>query len=59
MDIECALIGGILIGLVDAGWPAYFDIDMRDIIVFSILIVMFVLRRGGLLGIAGPCARDV
>lgn len=57
--IEGALLGGILIGLVEAGWSAYFNIDMRDIVVFSLLVVMFVLRPGGLLGISGPHVRDV
>jgi branched-subunit amino acid ABC-type transport system permease component len=44
---------------VEAVGSAYFNIDMRDIVVFSNLIVMFVLRPGGLLGIAGPQVRDV
>ncbi len=57
--IEGALLGGVLIGLMEAAWSAYFNIDMRDIVVFSILIVMFVLRPGGLLGIAGPRPREV
>ena len=57
--IEGAFVGGILIGLVEAAWSAYFDIGLRDIVVFSILIVMFVLRPGGLLGISGPHVRDV
>jgi len=57
--VEGALLGGILIGLVEAGWSAYFNIDMRDIVVFSLLVVMFVLRPGGLLGISGPHVRDV
>jgi branched-chain amino acid transport system permease protein len=57
--VEGALLGGVLIGLVEAMWSAYFDIGMRDTAVFSLLIVMFVLRPGGLLGIAGPQARDV
>jgi branched-chain amino acid transport system permease protein len=57
--IEGAFVGGILIGLVEAAWSAYFDIGLRDIVVFSILIVMFVVRPGGLLGIAGPHVREV
>jgi branched-chain amino acid transport system permease protein len=57
--IEGAFAGGILIALVEAVWSAYFDIGMRDIVVFTILIVMFVLQPGGLLGISGPRERDV
>ena len=41
------------------GWSAYFDITARDIVLFSLLIVVFVLRPGGLLGFSGPKARDV
>ena len=43
--------------LIEAGWSAYFDITARDIVVFSLLIVVFVLRPGGLLGFRGPEAR--
>lgn len=57
--IEGAFAGGILIALVEAVWSAYFDIGMRDIVVFAILIIMFVLQPGGLLGISGPRERDV
>ena len=47
------------VGLIEAAWSAYFDLDFRDIVVFSIMIVMFVLRPGGLLGYAGPSPRQV
>ncbi len=57
--IEGALLGGLLIGLIEAAWSAYFDIASRDLVLFSLLVVMFVLRPGGLLGFAGPNPRDV
>lgn len=57
--VEGALLGGVLIGLIEAGWSAYFDIALRDIVVFSLLVVMFVLRPGGLFGFAGPSPREV
>ncbi len=57
--IEGALLGGILIGLIEAAWSAYFDISSRDIVLFSLLVIIFVLRPGGLLGFAGPSPREV
>ncbi len=57
--IEGAFLGGVLIGLIEAAWSAYFDIGSRDIVVFSLLVVLFVLRPGGLLGLAGPRPREV
>lgn len=57
--VEGALMGGILIGLVEAVWSAYFDISSRDMVLFSCLVLIFVLRPGGLLGLSGPTPRDV
>ena len=54
-----AFLGGICVALIEATWSAYFEITARDIVVFSLLIVVFVLRPGGLLGFAGPKPRDV
>jgi branched-chain amino acid transport system permease protein len=58
-SVPGAFLGGICVALVEAVWSAYFDIATRDIVVFSLLIVVFVLRPGGLLGFAGPTPRDV
>lgn len=57
--IEGALLGGVVIGLVEAGWSAYFDMTYRDIVVLGLLIALFVLRPGGLFGFAGPQPREV
>jgi branched-chain amino acid transport system permease protein len=57
--VEGALLGGLLIGLIEAVWSAYFDIASRDLVLFSLLVVMFVLRPGGLLGFSGPSPREV
>jgi branched-chain amino acid transport system permease protein len=54
-----AFLGGILVGVIEAFWSAYFDIAFRDVVVFSLLIVMFVLRPGGLFGFASPGPRQV
>lgn len=57
--LEAAFLGGILIGLLEAFWSAYFDIASRDLVVFSLLIAIFVLRPGGLFGDGGPRVREV
>jgi branched-chain amino acid transport system permease protein len=58
-SVPGAFLGGIMVALIEAAWAAYFDITMRDIVVFSLLIVVFVLRPGGLLGLSGPSPREV
>jgi branched-chain amino acid transport system permease protein len=58
-SVPGAFLGGICVALIEAGWSAYFDITARDIVVFSLLALVFVLRPGGLLGFAGPKPRDV
>jgi branched-chain amino acid transport system permease protein len=58
-SVPGAFLGGLCVALIEAAWSAYFDITARDIVVFSLLIVVFVLRPGGLLGFAGPKPRDV
>lgn len=58
-SVPGAFLGGICVALIEALWSAYFDITQRDIVVFALLIVVFVLRPGGLLGFSGPKPRDV
>jgi len=58
-SVPGAFLGGVLVALIEAGWSAYFDLAFRDVVVFSLLIVVFVLRPGGLLGFSGPRPREV
>lgn len=58
-SVPGAFLGGVCVALIEALWSAYFDITARDIVVFALLIVVFVLRPGGLLGFSGPQPRDV
>jgi branched-subunit amino acid ABC-type transport system permease component len=58
-SVPGAFLGGLVVGLIEAGWSAYFDIGLRDLVVYAILIVVFVLRPGGLLGFASPSPRQV
>ena len=58
-SVSGAFLGGVLVALIEAGWSAYFEIGFRDVVVYSLLIVVFVLRPGGLLGFSGPQPREV
>ena len=57
-SVPGAFLGGLLVGAIEAIWSAYFDISLRDIVVYVILAVILVLRPGGLLGFAGPSPRE-
>ena len=58
-SVSGAFLGGVLVALIEAGWSAYFEIGFRDVVVYSLLIIVFVLRPGGLLGFSGPQPREV
>jgi branched-chain amino acid transport system permease protein len=45
-----AVIGGILIGLIETMWSAYFSIDYKDVAAFSILAITLIFLPQGLLG---------
>jgi branched-chain amino acid transport system permease protein len=45
-----AAIGGLLIGLIETMWSAYFSIDYKDVAAFSILAVVLIFMPSGLLG---------
>jgi branched-chain amino acid transport system permease protein len=45
-----AVIGGLLIGLIETMWSAYFSIDYKDVAAFSILIVTMIFLPQGILG---------
>jgi branched-chain amino acid transport system permease protein len=45
-----ALIGGLLIGLIETMWSAYFSIDYKDVAAFSILAITLIFLPQGLLG---------
>jgi len=45
-----AVIGGLLIGLIETLWSAYFSIDYKDVAAFSILAVVLIFMPSGLLG---------
>ena len=45
-----AMLGGLLLGLVEAFWSAYFTVEYKDVAAFGILILVLVFRPSGLLG---------
>jgi branched-chain amino acid transport system permease protein len=45
-----AVVGGLLIGMIETMWSAYFSIDYKDVAAFSILAVTLIFLPQGLLG---------
>ena len=45
-----AVIGGLLIGLIETFWSAYFSSDYKDVAAFSILAITLIFLPSGLLG---------
>jgi branched-chain amino acid transport system permease protein len=45
-----AVIGGLLIGIIEAMWSGYFSIDYKDVAAFSILALVLIFFPSGLLG---------
>ncbi|MBT3791509.1 MAG: branched-chain amino acid ABC transporter permease LivH [Rhodospirillales bacterium] len=45
-----AMLGGVIIGLVEAFWSAYFTAEYKDVAAFSILVLVLIFRPTGLLG---------
>jgi len=45
-----AMIGGVLIGLIEAFWGGYLNAEYKDVAVFGVLILVLVVRPNGLLG---------
>jgi branched-chain amino acid transport system permease protein len=45
-----AMIGGLLIGLIETFWSAYFSIEYKDVAAFSILVIVLIFLPTGILG---------
>jgi branched-chain amino acid transport system permease protein len=45
-----AVLGGLLIGLIETLWSAYFTIDYKDVAAFSILVIALIFLPSGILG---------
>jgi branched-chain amino acid transport system permease protein len=44
------MLGGILIGLIEAFWSGYFSSEYKDVAAFTILVLVLIFRPSGLLG---------
>jgi len=53
-SVPGAFLGGLVVGLIETSWSAYFDMTLRDMVVYTFLIVLFLMRPGGLFGLANP-----
>jgi branched-chain amino acid transport system permease protein len=49
-NVRGAMLGGVLIGMMEMFGAAYLSPHMRDIYVFSLLIIVLLVRPAGLLG---------
>ncbi len=45
-----AMLGGLIIGLIETFWSAYFTIEYKDVAAFSILVIVLIFLPSGLLG---------
>ena len=45
-----AMLGGILIGLIETFWSGYFTLEYKDVAAFSILAIVLIFLPSGLLG---------
>jgi branched-chain amino acid transport system permease protein len=45
-----AMLGGLVIGLIETFWSGYFTVEYKDVAAFSILVLVLVLMPTGLLG---------
>jgi branched-chain amino acid transport system permease protein len=53
-NIPGAMVGGILIGLIESLGGQFLEVRWTDVIIFSILVLVLVLRPVGLMGRAAP-----
>ena len=49
-SVPGAMLGGLLIGLIEAFWSGYFTVEYKDVAAYSILILVLIFRPSGLLG---------
>ncbi len=45
-----AMLGGLLLGLIETFWSGYFSVQYKDVAAFSILAITLVFLPSGLLG---------
>jgi branched-chain amino acid transport system permease protein len=45
-----AMLGGLLIGLIETFWSAYFSVEYKDVAAFSVLVIVLIFLPTGILG---------
>jgi branched-chain amino acid transport system permease protein len=45
-----AMLGGFLIGLIEAFWSAYFSVEYKDVAAFAMLAAVLIFLPQGILG---------
>ncbi len=58
-SVPGAMLGGILIGIIEAGWSALLPIENRDVALFAALVALLALKPGGLFGLGALSVRRV
>jgi branched-chain amino acid transport system permease protein len=49
-SIPGAMLGGMVIGLIETFWSAYFSIEYKDVAAFTVLAIVLIFMPQGLLG---------
>ena len=49
-SVPGAMLGGLLIGMIEVFWAGYFSSEYKDVAAFSILVLVLIFRPTGLLG---------
>ena len=49
-SIPGAMLGGMVIGLIEVMWSAYFSVEYKDVAAFTVLVIVLIFLPQGLLG---------
>jgi branched-chain amino acid transport system permease protein len=49
-SIPGAMLGGMIIGLIETFWSAYFSVEYKDVAAFTLLVIVLIFMPQGLLG---------
>jgi branched-chain amino acid transport system permease protein len=58
-SVRGAVLGGLAIAAIEAAWSAVLPIEHRDLVIFSLLAVVLIIRPGGFFGEAALTPRPV
>ena len=49
-SIPGAMLGGLVIGMIEVMWSAYFSVEYKDVAAFTVLVMVLIFMPQGLLG---------